>query len=268
MSGSIEAAHAELLRQLKALDAVCAGHGIAYSLHGGSLLGAVRHQGFIPWDDDVDITMTRAEYEKLRAVLAAGESEYRLFFLHMPRFVPRALPELEHFFWSDIIVYDYISDNALARRLKIGGVMFLQAMLRTKGTLGLMRGKDHGRGQMALFSLAYGLGRLLPYRAKMRLFDAFCKHCFTGRRRTIHRSNDKLSGVRTCLPRELMETYTRVPFEDTELMIGARPQEVLTRIYGPDYMTPVQDVQNESEHAAFKTAFYEAVRTDKPDGRL
>jgi lipopolysaccharide cholinephosphotransferase len=53
-----------MLRMLKILDYLCAKHQIAYFLTNGTLLGAIRHKGFIPWDDDLDVGMTRANYEK------------------------------------------------------------------------------------------------------------------------------------------------------------------------------------------------------------
>jgi lipopolysaccharide cholinephosphotransferase len=53
-----------MLRMLKILDYLCEKHQIEYFLIGGSLLGAIRHKGFIPWDDDLDIGMTRRNYEK------------------------------------------------------------------------------------------------------------------------------------------------------------------------------------------------------------
>lgn len=59
----------ETLAILLQLDALCAHHGLTYYLAEGTLLGAVRHQGFIPWDDDIDIAMPRADYEKLSGVL-------------------------------------------------------------------------------------------------------------------------------------------------------------------------------------------------------
>lgn len=56
----------EMLKLVLEIDAICKKHGIVYYLAGGSILGAVRHKGFIPWDDDIDIMMTRQEFEKFQ----------------------------------------------------------------------------------------------------------------------------------------------------------------------------------------------------------
>ena len=64
-----------LLRMLRDVDSVCSRHGIPYTLGGGSCLGAVRHQGFIPWDDDLDINMTREGYRRFAEAYGAELQE-------------------------------------------------------------------------------------------------------------------------------------------------------------------------------------------------
>lgn len=58
-----------MLELLEAVDAVCRKHGIPYWLSSGTLIGAARHKGFIPWDDDLDIEMLRPDYLRLLEVL-------------------------------------------------------------------------------------------------------------------------------------------------------------------------------------------------------
>jgi len=58
---------------IQEVDRVCRKHDIRYTISCGTLLGAVRHKGYIPWDDDADITMLREDFEKFRKV--AGEMD-------------------------------------------------------------------------------------------------------------------------------------------------------------------------------------------------
>ena len=57
----------------KDVAALCNKHGLTYMMSGGTCLGAVRHQGFIPWDDDLDIMMPRKDYDTLIQLLEKGE---------------------------------------------------------------------------------------------------------------------------------------------------------------------------------------------------
>ena len=70
------------LDMLKDISNFCDNNGIRYYLCGGTLLGAVRHKGFIPWDDDMDIAMPRPDYEKFLEIFNTQSHRYKYMKKH------------------------------------------------------------------------------------------------------------------------------------------------------------------------------------------
>ncbi len=66
---TLRKAQLRMLDMLKFIDSICKENDITYYLDCGNLLGAVRHQGFIPWDDDADIAMPLSDYRKFKKIL-------------------------------------------------------------------------------------------------------------------------------------------------------------------------------------------------------
>lgn len=69
----------ELLRMLKVVDEICKENGIQWWLSSGTLLGAARHRGFIPWDDDLDIVLLKRDYKRLEKILCNYQSDEFVF---------------------------------------------------------------------------------------------------------------------------------------------------------------------------------------------
>jgi len=72
--------HVVLLEMLLELDRICRRNNIEYYLFMGTMLGAVRHSGFIPWDDDLDVAMMRSEYEKFKEACKKDLDQSKFFY--------------------------------------------------------------------------------------------------------------------------------------------------------------------------------------------
>ena len=69
------------LEILDYIDTLCKKHNINYIINYGTLIGAVRHQGFIPWDDDIDLSMPREDYQRFINIFQKGKNKYKLLSL-------------------------------------------------------------------------------------------------------------------------------------------------------------------------------------------
>lgn len=77
--GELEKLHEAMLKLLNEFDRICSNHKIEYIAFGGTLLGAIRHDGFIPWDDDIDVALKREDYN--RFIKIAKKELSKEFFL-------------------------------------------------------------------------------------------------------------------------------------------------------------------------------------------
>ena len=79
---SIEEAKQSELDILAFIDSFCKKNNIDYFINYGTLIGAIRHKGFIPWDDDIDISMTRENYERFIQLFKREQSKYKILTLN------------------------------------------------------------------------------------------------------------------------------------------------------------------------------------------
>lgn len=118
---------------LTEFDRVCEENGLMYSIAYGTLLGAVRHNGFIPWDDDIDVIMPRKDYEKFIHVRSQLNEKYvfvstdvddkytaPLAKIYDSSTLLREISHNDHFdlgVYIDIFVYDYVPQSEIARSI-------------------------------------------------------------------------------------------------------------------------------------------------------
>ena len=155
---------------LKEVDRICRKYRITYSICGGTLLGAVRHKGFIPWDDDVDVAMLRKDYDrffkickkelnpKYYAQSLSTDPQYRWAYgrilLRGTSFVRCGQEHLKAptGIFIDIIPCDTLSDRVFIRKVQRNLAFIMRKMLYAPVGKVRMRGTAKGLG-FALLSI-------------------------------------------------------------------------------------------------------------------
>lgn len=103
-----------LLYLMRELHTICEENQLVYNIFGGTLLGAIRHGGFIPWDDDIDITMPRYDYEKLKTIVGEKYSD---------RFAFECFPQKDYCYpFGKFVLRDSILIESMKSKYGKGGL--------------------------------------------------------------------------------------------------------------------------------------------------
>lgn len=225
--------HRMLLEMMVEVDRVCREEDIPYSLLGGTMLGAARHKGFIPWDDDLDIVFTAEALERFLQVFPQKSEKYTtsLEDTWVARVVPREPINGQRPF-VDLFHYEPISETGWKQKMKILMLQTLQGMLKEKTDLSRFGLKDK-----VLLGGTHVLGKLFSKKCKLRMYRWVSSHVARGDGSLLHISDDQFGCLKVLYRAECTQEMIDTPFETATLRMSALYDEMLTRQYG-DYMTP------------------------------
>ena len=241
----IETLHEHILQILLRVDEVCREHGLRYYCWAGTMLGAVRHKGFIPWDDDMDICMPRPDYDRFMAharewlpepleVLAIETSP--TFPGGFGKIVDSSttLIEREHSdyvggIYIDVFPIDGISANPLMSRMAVARYKACDKLLYF-----LHRDPyKHGHGPSSWPVLL--IQRLFTHEwARRQLLAAYHAYDYERADRVL----DYDDGVRGIMRKEVLGEPQPYDFEGHKVMGVEHADVYLRQKYGDDYMTP------------------------------
>ncbi len=236
------------LNILKYFIYVCEKYELRYYLAGGTLLGAIRHQGFIPWDDDIDVLMPRPDYDKLQTLASKINSERYLIASHELKNLNYPFcklfdkttvikkvydkDEFEQHLWIDIFPLDGLPSNE--QEIK----RIYQKSLFFRNQLNIQRSQD-GKGKSKLKIL------LKPFLKRILLW-------FVGIPGAVEKIDklarefdfdkcEKVGGIvwgygpQECMKKAEFLSAVKVQFEDIEVNAPGCWKKYLTALYG-DYM--------------------------------
>lgn len=257
-----------LLEMFLDIQEICIRNHIMIYLCGGSALGAVRHKGFIPWDDDIDISMTRADYKRFCKIFQKELSDH--YVLNAPNYCdnpksrfPKIMKKGTVFreigdisdeencgLFIDIFILENVPDNRLYRMIKgtlcnicefIGG----QVALTEAGIEWRTLNKRAGRLN---YSIRYLCGKIFSFHSASRWY------CIIDKMVQYHNNKTKYCSLATGLKHyfgEMLKRDDYIPaseaeFEGNKVYVFYNTDAYLVNLYGPDYMTlpPPEKRQN------------------------
>lgn len=248
-----------LLGMLSDIHETCRQYDIQYFLSGGSMLGAVRHGGFIPWDDDMDIFMTRGEFNRFREIFpeALGGD----YWLHTPidttdygvtisrvrkkGTVVRGKDDGDRKdcgAWVDIFILENTYDNPLLRKLHgllcmaCGFALSCRMFYSRRELYMYLIGDDEENRKT--FRTKIRLGHLLSFLSLdtwTRFTNAVYSMCGNARSQWVACPSGRLHYTGEMYPRDPFCIPVKCVFEDRETYISAWAEGYLKKMYG-DYM--------------------------------
>lgn len=248
------------VEMLKSIHRFCIDNNIKYSLAFGTLLGAVRHKGFIPWDDDIDIMMPRADYERFIMTfqhpyykVLALENDNNYVLPYAKAFDDRTIliekSELEDSYGVFIDIFPI--DNIIEDKKNIDEFHRKKKYLNRLFTLKRVSLRK-GRAFTKNITLAVSRVFLLPISARslaLKINNLVAKYS---------KVNSEKSGVviptdnkpKSIFPSEVFNSFTTLEFEGYKFMAIAKYDQYLSTWYG-DYMK-LPPLEKQVSHHLFK----------------
>lgn len=258
------------LAVFKAFAAYCRQHHLRYYAAYGTALGAIRHQGFIPWDDDIDVYMPRPDYDRLLRSYAQQPCEgydlltpdttpdYHLTFakfsLHESTLVEAKHHPCNIGLFVDIFPLDYVDKDLHVVRQKVKQVYrlctrFTSATGRFSCTdLLQLLFKGDVKGFLSLSLLQIGReSKRTQYLQELNKVLAAAPNNEADSVMNYHYPLYEDERI----PKTWLHDTMEIPFEDTTICVFKEVHEYLTRMYG-DYMSPPPVEQQVSHHTAYR----------------
>ncbi len=245
---------------MQKIERICKAHNLTYFAIGGSVLGAVRHQGFIPWDDDIDIAMPRKDYEEflhyaaeelpqgyfLQTVFTEKNSPFYFTKVRKDntKFVEDYLKELDihHGLFVDIFPFDNVPDNAVLKKLhyilcRFANHLFLSKCLTTVRNPKLEKNVGY---KIFIRKVLHFLLLPVPKSLLFRFLDSSVQ-MFNNRE-----CKEISHIVRKRLRIKLEDLYpiTELPFGELKMPVPNNYDAYLTAQYGDYKNPPVKKKQN------------------------